>query len=356
MPSCSRSEIVRPEEVGVYHCWSRCVRRAFLCGQDEFTGKDYEYRRTWICQMQAVLAGLFGIEVGFRAELSNHIHVVLRTRPDVVSTWSDQDVIRRWRTITKLAKSRDGIVRKPNAARVAVEAAIPGHVQRIRKRLSNPSWFMGILCEYLARRSNCEDGCGGCFWEDRYRCRVLADEAGVLICGMYINLNQVRAAEAKTPETSTHTSAYDRIRAYRAQQDTVRGPTQPMTSALPMDRMCELTLDEKMPVNDPRLVKSASSHRASDKGLLSIRLHEYLQLLDFTGRIVQPGKSGSIPNHLVGILDRLGIRQEMWPALVSRYDQMFGHVVGAPSKLVERAQVAGRNWYRGISSCASVYA
>ncbi len=58
--------------------------------------------------MQEVLAALFGIEVGFHAELVNHIHLILRIRPDVVATWSDKEVVRRWLTIAKLAKSPDG--------------------------------------------------------------------------------------------------------------------------------------------------------------------------------------------------------------------------------------------------------
>ena len=68
MPSCPRGEIVRDGEVGVYHCWSRCVRRAFLCGNDPVTGQDFEYRRDRICQFEERLAGLFGIEVAFRGD------------------------------------------------------------------------------------------------------------------------------------------------------------------------------------------------------------------------------------------------------------------------------------------------
>ena len=361
MPSCPRGQIVRAQEVGVYHCWSRCVRRAFLCGQDPLTGKDFEYRRTWICQMQAVLARLFGIEIAFRAELSNHIHMVLRTRPEVVATWSDDEVVRRWLTLTKLAKSRDGQVKEPHPARIAIERAIPFRIPLLRKRLSDPSWFMGILCEYIARRSNLEDGCGGCFWEDRYGCRDLVDEAAILICGIYVDLNQIRAGEAETPETSIHTSAFDRIRARdqrqrQARQGEARDAVRlSATNTAPDDWLCELTLDERVPVNDPRHFESAGGQRASDKGLLAMTLDEYLQLLDATGRVIQPGKSGSIPAHLVGILDRLGIRADMWSTVISGYEKLFGYIVGAPRQLVCRAQKAGRRWYRGISACTSTF-
>ena len=161
MPSCPRGHIVRLGEVAVYHCWSRCVRRAFLCGKDPVSGKDYEYRRDWIKQFEQHLARLFGIEIGFHAELANHIHLVLRTRPDVVDTWSDEEVVRRWLSVSHLTKSRNGELREISQARVDMELASPERVFALRQRLANPSFFMAALCEYTARRSNREDNCYG---------------------------------------------------------------------------------------------------------------------------------------------------------------------------------------------------
>ena len=40
MPAYARSHIVPPDEVGVYHCMARCVRRAFLCSVDPLTNHD----------------------------------------------------------------------------------------------------------------------------------------------------------------------------------------------------------------------------------------------------------------------------------------------------------------------------
>jgi hypothetical protein len=149
----------------VYHCWSRCVRRAFLCGNDPVTGQDFEYRRDWICQFEERLAGLFGIEVAFRGELSNHIHLILRTRPDVVALWSDEEVARRWLTITHLVRSKDGQTIKELAdVRIAMETANPQRIDELRGRLASVSYFMGALCEHIARRSNLEDRCRGSFW------------------------------------------------------------------------------------------------------------------------------------------------------------------------------------------------
>ena len=48
MPAYPRHEIVAAGEVGIYHCIARCVRRAFLCGDDPLTGKNHDHRKEWI--------------------------------------------------------------------------------------------------------------------------------------------------------------------------------------------------------------------------------------------------------------------------------------------------------------------
>jgi len=52
------------EETGVYHCMSRCVRRAFLCGEDFYSGRNYEHRREWVRERLELLNGLFAVEGG----------------------------------------------------------------------------------------------------------------------------------------------------------------------------------------------------------------------------------------------------------------------------------------------------
>ncbi len=282
MASCARSDIVRHGNVAACHVWPRCVRRGFLWGKDLILKKNFDRRRQWIRSAQRLLAANFAMEIGFRAEMSNHLHLVIRTRPDVVDEWTDEEVVQRWLLVSLLAKSRDGTIRqeKVTPLRIQTELQKPGRVEELRKRLSDPSYFMAILCEYIARRSSREDGCKGRFWESRFGMQELTSEAAMLVCGIYVDLNQIRAGEAEAPETFTHTSVYDRIVSRQHKRDAKKG-----RKAREWDRqtageesescagwMCELTLEPlfRLGRNRPSDVKSASGRRASDKGLLLI--------------------------------------------------------------------------------------
>lgn len=95
MASCARSEIVREGQSGIFHCWSRCVRRAFLMGTDPLTGKDFNHRRDWVTERLELLVASFAVDVGFHAILSNHLHLVLRAIPRLVKRMGNWEVARR---------------------------------------------------------------------------------------------------------------------------------------------------------------------------------------------------------------------------------------------------------------------
>ena len=92
----ARRELVSLEATPYYHCISRCVRRAFLCGEDRVSGKSFEHRRQWIVDRMKVLARVFAVDVCAYAVMSNHYHLVLRLRPEWVEAWTDDEVLDRW--------------------------------------------------------------------------------------------------------------------------------------------------------------------------------------------------------------------------------------------------------------------
>ncbi len=115
MPRPKRAEQFPPNEVAVAHCIQRCVRRAYLAGIDAGSQKSFEHRREWIRRRMELLASIFGMDVLSYAVLSNHIHVMLRTRPDVVKTGvmktslrvgCDSFQVKSWKNISAVLPSR----------------------------------------------------------------------------------------------------------------------------------------------------------------------------------------------------------------------------------------------------------
>ena len=337
MPGNPRRKIVRKDRGAVYHCWNRCVRGAYLCGRDPHTGQDFSYRRGWLRIREEQLAALFAIEFGYHAEMSNHLHLVLRTRPDIAHRWSREEVVRRWLTVTRLAKAMGNDLPTPSQQKIQMLLRNKKKIAKLRRRLSSVSWLMGVLCENIARRANREEERKGKFWESRFQCRRCDSEAAILVCGMYVDLNQIRAGEARTPETSRYTSAYDRIQGRRQ-----RSPQQKADGWL-----CELTLREGPHEDLEGKYRSRSGRRASDQGLLPMKFVDYLQLLEWTGRQLRLGKRGAIPKDLAPILERLAIREDMFVDALVSLDERFGCVLGGPTDLAAAATEMGVRWLKG---------
>jgi REP element-mobilizing transposase RayT len=214
MPRPKRNEQFVCEEVCIVHAVQRCVRRAFLAGVDHATGKDFSYRKEWIRRRMESLASVFGLDVLSYAIMSNHMHVILRNRPDVVAGWTDEEAAIRWLKVFP-GRRMEEYLAEPTENEVQTLVKNPQRMAEVRKRLSDISWFMRSLAEPIARMANRQDECTGRFWEGRFKAQRIVDEAGLLACAMYVDLNPVRAAIADTPESSLHTSAYDRIEAGR---------------------------------------------------------------------------------------------------------------------------------------------
>lgn len=203
----ARSHIVNAEHPGFYHLVSRCVRRAWLCGNDILTTRNFDHRRGWIERRLRALCEVFAVELYAYAVMSNHYHVVLRVAPQEPSLWSDEDVARRW---LKLCPAR--FRELDEDAAILCLLGQPERLLVYRERLGSISWFMRMVNEPIGRWANAEDGCTGHFWEGRFKSQALLDEGAVNACMAYVDLNPSRAREVDTLSEARYTSITDRLR------------------------------------------------------------------------------------------------------------------------------------------------
>ena len=352
MPACARREIVAEGEVGLYHCVSRCVRRAFLCGLDKLSGQNYAHRKRWIEERLEELAGIFGLDVCGFAVMSNHLHVVVRTRPDLAGEWSDEEVVRRWWQLCPCRRDRSGKACELEADELQELLADRQRLALWRRRLASLSWFIRCLCEVIARRANREDGVHGRFWEGRFRSQRLADEKAALACSIYVDLNPIRAGIAKTPETSKHTSAYRRI---RSRQQTRSGlwPRKRHRHVATDAWLCPIGAERELATSESWETSSrhrTSNHRASthtsepaghgngpagnlvhrSPGFLTLDVDDYLALLNWAGRELHVDKRGTIPSDIAPILERLQLQADGWLACVKNFGRWFHQAIVGP--------------------------
>ncbi len=52
----ARKNLIDLASTSYYHLISRCVRRAFLCGDDKYTGKNFDHRREWLVDLIKLLS------------------------------------------------------------------------------------------------------------------------------------------------------------------------------------------------------------------------------------------------------------------------------------------------------------
>ena len=147
----SRSSLISLSDTPYYHCISRCVRRAFLCGEDKFTGQSFSHRRQWVAERMHFLASLFNIDICGYAIMSNHYHLVLHVNFDESQQMSDEEVCQRWSQLYSVPVLVERWLKGELTSEAEQEAALE-IIGKWRKRLLDISWFMRCLNEFIARK------------------------------------------------------------------------------------------------------------------------------------------------------------------------------------------------------------
>jgi len=342
MARIAREAQFTPKEQAILHVVNRAVRRVHFMGQDKYSGINYDYRKVWLQRRIEQLAAFFAIDLLAFSILSNHVHLVLRQRPDLVESWDATEVARRWLMLCPKKRNQDGSPCLPSEPELNAIRNDESKLKEIRSRLSDVSWWMRLMCQTIAQRINLEDQATGKVWENRYRAVRLLDEASLLACAAYVDLNPIRAAMAELLEQSDYTSVQRRIQALKSQVESeclggaAHSASQDAAAevepaAKRPDRMlAPIQLDELRDALQRQ--PSHSGYRCSDRGFLNMTTAEYIELLDWTARFIAPGKAGATPADAPPIFDRLGlgISAANWCELVKNFGKLFKIVAGKP--------------------------
>ena len=165
----------------------------------------------------------------------------------------------------------------------------------------------------------------------RFKSQALLDEQAILSCMVYVDLNPIRADICKTLETSGHTSIKQRIEKFT------------------QTKMSNCT-------NTTTVVKLSSFIGSSLKeDGIAFDLKDYLELADWTGRIVREDKRGFINPSTPGILQKLQLDKQTWLETVQGFSKGFHSFVGPEEQLKSLCQKQKKHWVRGINACRKLF-
>jgi hypothetical protein len=298
------------------------VRRAFLCGDDFSSGRNFDHRRTWITDRLLELSGLFAIDVAAYAVMSNHYHLILHLAPERAAAWSDDDVLRRWTSLF----AGPSLIRRHLTPQGAPLDEIERNQLRqfaaiIRERLQDLSWYLRLLNESISRRANVEDDCRGRFWEGRFKSQALLDLSAVISAMIYVDLNPVRAGMVATLEASSHTSIRARL------------------------------LERETATKKSLLMPFDATGRTSSA--IPFGLEDYITLAEWRGRLQRSDKRGSIKKESPPVLGRLGLEEEAFIAMSGQLLQTFGSAIGSSATMTEHCNRHDLKYLRGLAAVKS---
>ncbi|MBA3684405.1 MAG: hypothetical protein H0W72_04105 [Planctomycetes bacterium] len=294
----------------------------------------------------AFLARCFAMDVAGYAEMANHLHVIVRMRPEDIGAWTAEEVAQRWMSVYPRQYLPDGTPTLPAPAVVSAHAQDRVWVAERRKRLADLGWMMKALKESIAKRANREDRCTGAFWEGRFHSVPLLDQPALMACLAYVDLNPIRAKVCDRPELADCTAGYQRIQARQRHHAVQRLRAQAPPEARAVAAGAASIPGSAQPEEGLSL---APMSRCIVGEVLANRrwtIDEYLMVLDITGRILAAGKRGRIPPELAPILARLDLEVDQWVATMAGSRQMSGGAIGTAWSRSQEAVRRGVRWVK----------
>ena len=363
----TRGSLIHPDEVTIVHTVAKTARNLFLLGEDFATRTRNSHRKAWIVDILEFQSSLMAIDLLDFCVMDNHVHQVLRSRPDVVKKWSNREVARRWLTLCPKSKKRqkvDDTVQyvpiPPKDEQIDTLAKNKKRIKKIRAQLCSISWWMRLCCQKVAQRANREDGGSkGPFWKGRFHATVIEDLEYLLGCCLYVDLNAVQAAMAQGIDDYDYTSAKIRLDMIRSKQkakedeqapaanqsqsenETVPIESPPKESASQAQEntqekdsekkasmsISNLSKGEFMSLvkldtesNDPQLHKDG--YRCSDKGFLDYTVEEYLDALRWCIKHKLYRADATMPEDVPECL----MKHSLGPELVLQQAREFGEM------------------------------
>ena len=351
-----RKDTFDPYNPGIYHCISRCVRQLFLIGPDEETQAENVGR--WdFCEIRLqLLASLCAVDVLDFSLLSNHIHTLLRNRPDVVSAWSDREVARRWLRLhpTDIAarESKDHVLTEEDLDRAVADKDL---IKKARRELSSLSHFQKCLLEPIAKEFNRRDEKKGHFVAERFRCRRIDGDGCMLACSVYIALNAFRAGLCDTVEGHPF-SSYSRRE--RGEADWL-APMFLDERSIAYNQVAQMTEGQD---GVKCLVAQANEYpspRCSEKGMSPLHWSDYREITLWTATHIRARYAAAdgaqheviVPQRIEELLLNLGIDPKFWIDTIDRYAELFYDFVAMPSQLEATARRLRQKYLKGIRAC-----
>jgi len=315
------------EATPFYHCYVRCVRRAYLCGNDYSTGDNYDHRKQWIVSRLKFLSYVYSIDICAYAVMSNHYHVVLHVDKERAVNWSREEVVERWMQVC---------------------------IEEWRERLYSISWFMRFVNETIARMANEEEGCKGRFWEGRFKSQALLDEVALLSCMAYVDLNPVRAGMEEDLVDSDFTSIQQRLFDCVKSKPRKNKDEKRVVERVNHQQEIKVVLHPKPLPEAPLMSFSGSSH-VSIHNALPFTSEDYFDLVDSAGRLIREGKRGFIKEKTPPILERFGINAECWLEHVKFFNISYSFCVGGVERMRDFVAIFDRGLGKGSSASRAVY-